>query len=437
MDKKKFLNNLKNVGKVLLFLVGGIVGGYLLLVAVFTLPKGRIYNNVAQSGRYFEGGHPPLINDYLTTKKDTWTDALMLLTAKDNTDNNPFTSSIYAYHPEREDEAPPHVIITDIENPTNYPLQYSRYWHGYLLLLKPMLMIFNYDEILVIDTFVVLVLIAGVIYALQKKKMIKYIIPYMITVALMYPIAISLSMQYVALFVIFNVATILITLCYEKLAKINAFPFVFLIIGMLTCYFDFLTYPVITLGIPLLIWILMENRSKEKTIGQNVKSVFKGSLLWALGYFGIWVGKWIIGSIITGDNLFNSAMDAASTRASSMAGMQDLPRYYPITQAFEQIFIQPVWLVLVIIVIVIIVMLARKKLVIEKERLLKNLWMLIIAVIPMVWYLVLTNHSAWHMFFTYRAMGVFIFAIGCYVTSLLDVRDEKLSKRRLGKKLAK
>ena len=425
MNKEKLKDGLRFVGRVLLFLVGGIVGGYLLLVAVFTLPRGRINSHVLESSGSFNGEYSPLINSNNSTRIDVWTDALMLLTAKDNTDTNSFTSAIYAFHPEREDEAPPHVIITDIDNPKNYSEQYSRYWHGYLLLLKPMLMVFNYDQILVIDTFVVLALIVGVVYVLQKKKMAKFIVPYMIAVALMYPVTISLSMQYVAIFVIFNVATILITLFYEKLSKRKAFPFVFLVIGMLTCYFDLLTYPVVTLGIPLLIWLLMENRDKVKNFGYNLKQIIVGSLSWALGFFGIWVGKWAIGSLVTGENLFNAAMDAASTRASSVAGMQDLSRFYPITKSFEQIFIEPVWLVLIIIVIVIVVLCSMKKLVFCKDRIVRNLWILIIAFLPMAWYLVLTNHSAWHIFFTYRAMGVLVFAIGCYVASLLEVNKKK------------
>lgn len=419
---------MKQVLKTLLFLVGGVVGGYLLLVLVFCIPTGRIHNHVLESAASFSGEYGFLIQDNITTRTDDFTDALMLLTAENNSGSNPFMGSIYAYHLAREGTAP-HEVISDTDNSENYSAQYSRYWHGYLLYLKPLLVLFNYGQIQVLISFAVIGLVVGVIYLLQKKKMNKYIIPYAITVALMFPAAISLSLQFIAVFAIFNLAMMFILLFFDKILKTKNFFYLFLTIGMLTCYFDLLTYPVVSLGIPLVVWLMMLNKEKALSFKRNLSQIFLGSAGWALGYFGIWVGKWAIGSLITGENLFGAALSAAEERSSTTTAVEEIPRTLPITEAFDVVFTSPVVSLLVILLVIAIVLWLMKKIKINKEKAVANLWMLVVALIPLVWYVVLVNHSAWHMFFTYRTMSVLIFAVGCYLISMMK-KTEKIKKRK-------
>ena len=209
---------MKQTLRTILFLVDGVVVGYLLLVLVFCLPLGRMHNNVLKSANSFNGEYSVLVYDNLATRTDDWTDALMLMTAENGEDGNPFTGSIYAYHTAREGIFP-HALIKDLENPENQQVQYSRYWHGYLLLLKPLLMFFTYGQIQVLISFAVLALITAVIYMLQKRGLSKYIIPYSVTVAVLSPVAILVSMQFFAVFAIFNLAILYILWRYKKMLK--------------------------------------------------------------------------------------------------------------------------------------------------------------------------------------------------------------------------
>lgn len=74
----------------------------------------------------------------------------------------------------------------------------------------------------------------------------------------------------------------------------------FLIIGMLTSFFDFLTYPLFTLGMPLILISVLGTFSSV----QKLCDIVKNSIFWGIGYGGMWCGKWMVGSILTGDNLF-------------------------------------------------------------------------------------------------------------------------------------
>lgn len=421
--------------KTLVFLSAGIIGGYLLLVLVFALPVGRMHNNVIKSGAAFSYDYTFLIHDDITTKTDDFTDALMLMTAENGEDRNPFTAAIYGYYSGRGGLRP-NEVITNLEHTENKPIQYGRYWHGYLLFLKPLLMFFNYDEIMVITAIMVIALIIAVVYLLQKKKLAKLIIPYGITVALMSPITISLSLQYMGVFTIFNLSLMCILLFYERIQKAKGFFYLFLIIGMVTCYFDLLTYPVVTLGIPLTVWLIMRNREKVLSFWKNLKLIIGGAIAWGIGYGGIWVGKWTLGSIITGRNLFVDAMGAAEERMSTTT-VGEISRFKPILEAFHYTFTKPVLVILAVTIIVVIGLLIWKKIKFDKKKAMENLWMFVIAAIPLAWYMFMTNHSSWHMFFTYRTLGVFTFAVMCYVVIVLEKNTKLAAKNKVNPKRGK
>ena len=410
---------MKHVFRTIIFLGVGVIVGYLLLVLVFCLPLGRMHNNVLKSSDSFNGEYSVLVHDNLATREDDWTDALMLMTAENSKDRNPFTASIYAYHSVR-DGVFPHALINDLDNSENEQAQYSRYWHGYLLLLKPLLLFMTYDQIQILISFAVLALIIAVVYMMQKKGLSRYIIPYGVTVAVLSPVVILISMQFFAVFAICNLAILYILLRHKKIMKKNSYFYMFLMIGMLTCYFDFLTYPLVTLGIPLMVWLIVANREKVMKLKKNILQVVIASVGWMIGYFGIWVGKWAWGSLVTGENLFDNAMNAAESRASASAFSEEISRFSPIRKAFEVIFTEPFCIVLAVMLLVIVFFLVVKKIRIDKKRVFDNLWILVVALMPLLWYVVFANHSESHVFFTYRTMSVLIFAVGCYIASILE-----------------
>lgn len=51
-----------------------------------------------------------------------------------------------------------------------------------------------------------------------------------------------------------------------------------MILGMATGYFDFLTYPITALGLPLTMYLLLENDNKGKA-----KKVIIYSIVWGTG----------------------------------------------------------------------------------------------------------------------------------------------------------
>lgn len=65
--------------------------------------------------------------------------------------------------------------------------------------------------------------------------------------------------------------------------------------GISTAYFDFLTYPLVTFGIPMIFCILIN----EKNTCENWKEMPIMGIHWGIGYLGMWAEKWLIGTVIT------------------------------------------------------------------------------------------------------------------------------------------
>ena len=109
----------------------------------------------------------------------------------------------------------------------------------------------------------------------------------------LFPMTIPCSMQFSSCFYISTFALIGLLWKYEKLEEKNAIPIYFCGIGMLTSYMDFLTYPVVTFGLPMIIVVVLA----QEGILEKLKKIIVCGISWCVGYAGMWGGKWLIGDL--------------------------------------------------------------------------------------------------------------------------------------------
>lgn len=192
--------------------------------------------------------------------------------------------------------------------------------------------------------------------------------------------------------------------------------FFFLLIGILVAFFDFLTYPLLTLGVPLVLFLSVMKRSE---FAQQLLIVMRKSLVWLLGYAGMWGSKWVIGSIVCGNSFFDDVIRAISIRSS----VSDISSFYSKEAAFLRleaiwvnikVFLKWPYLVLFLAISFVCLYLIKKKaLHINLKRL--PVYFLI-ALFPIVWFVVLANHSYEHPRLAYRELGVSVFSILWFIT---------------------
>lgn len=71
----------------------------------------------------------------------------------------------------------------------NTSLGYARYWHGYLVVLKPLLLLLDYADIRILNMIVQLLLLVWLIVSMIEIDRKKYVLPFIAAVAVANPVA--------------------------------------------------------------------------------------------------------------------------------------------------------------------------------------------------------------------------------------------------------
>lgn len=302
---------------------------------------------------------------------------------------------------------------------------YGRYWHGYLLFLKPALLLMNYNQIRYFNYFFITVLIFGIVVLLSIKINKRTAISFLISIMLVGCYIVPLSLQLVTMFYISLSAMLFILLYNRWLCEKGITNCFFFTIGGLTAFLDLLTIPMLSLGFPLLAFVLLNRKEKDW------KCVFLLSLYWFCGYTCIWLTKWILVSLFTDYNMIKEAFFQILLRIglsneaepSMEEGNILLARIY---STFINLSSNPVsFIILLIIVGLVLVYMVLPKV---ENAYKNNIVYIIIAFIPIIWYIVLSNHTGIHWRFTHRALAVTFFSMFLFI---INVVDWKKIKQRL------
>lgn len=407
----------KTLGKSILLVVVCAVAGLLLLLAAFSLPSGRTQENMATSAAIFakEGAYPQVNTLGANSQLDNFTDALMLMNAAYVEDTSLLDRVINVYRPVVNGENPAQVFVSCYGEgePADDVSAYPRYWHGYLVTLKPLLMLFEYGQIRVINAMVVAALALGVAVMMYRRGLGRYVLAYLIALMMIDPVAISHSLQFMTVYCLYSLAAIVFLWKREKLlASETRLLIFFTLTGCLTSYFDFLTYPLVTYGVPATLYLCSV---PDATWKKALKGLVLTLVAWGVGYVGMWTGKWILGSLLGGGNLLEEALRLLRIRTSNSdaAGAQASLFMLVKRQLFR--LKSPSLAVAAVYVLVTGVCFLKRA---PRRKLAGLSWLpwIALCVLPFVWYVGAFNHSYVHAFFTYRELMITAFCGMCLLT---------------------
>ena len=397
---------MKKTFRLFLILFLGILGGTLSLLIVNALPNEKMQMHISESVSVMEaeGDYPMPITGYISSRLDNFTDSIMLVSATNKADTGLIDRTINMYRVCYNNKRPSEELVAYGKGDTNYSVvSYSRYWHGYQLFLKPLLLFCNYQEIRYINMYIQILMIAFVIAVIWKKNMKLYVVPYLVMICSLMPVSVALSLQFSAIFYLMNIAIIVLLIWFDAIEAGGNTSVFFLSVGMATSFFDLLTYPLAAFGIPLIVYFML---NKKTTLLDDALKIIQYGFIWVIGYGGMWAGKWIVGSLLLRKNIINDAVMAILNRTSS----EDFTRKDVILTNLSTMFETPIKGIFLIVGFILVVCLIIK-MVKHRKLYLKSFHYLLIAVMPFVWYMVMANHSYVHFWFTYRNLSVFIFAI--------------------------
>lgn len=312
------------------------------------------------------------------------------------------------YHPEFESTDHSICIQQYADGDTNFhTVSYPRYWHGYLVLLKPLLMMLDYLQFRTLNRIIQSVLILFVLVFLWKKLSPLYMLPFGASILFLRPDAVALSLQYSPVFYVSMLSILIILFFHDKLMKGDRYIFFFLLNGAVINYLDFLTYPIVALGLPVCLWLCFQEKS---SFLENIRGIILYSFAWGMGYAGMWAGKWTISSIILQKNIFQQVMGQILFRSAASDGTDSFSRISVVLKNLYMGFEGHIWVLPLMLTFICILGLWRAK-GHSKDFIQHAIPFLLISIMPVAWHIVMANHSYIHTWFTYRGFAVSVGAI--------------------------
>lgn len=408
-------------------LLVGIAAGFGLLLGVYTLPTEPMAINLRASvpalngewGR--EDSYEQLLPGYLSTQLDNSTDAAMLLAAVHESDLPLTARAAQGFCYGGEDTAFGALLRygeTGAEGLADISI--ARYWHGYLVFLKPLLCFFSYLDIRMILSLVQGCLMAAVIAGLCRRGFAMLVPAFLLALLAVTPFAAALSLQFSTVLCTFLCAMLALLYLPAKAFAGNRLALFFLMVGMATSYVDYLTYPIASYGMPMILCLFLFPLDGWKAQGKRF--VLCG-LCWCVGYLGMWAGKWMLAALFGNETWFWANLWAKiSERSSDVSGDQPLG-FGMVLRSILGVFCKRAYL-LAYLAAGLAWLAARIRRHALPHRTPKGRASLlallaVIALLPFAWYFCTQNHSYNHAFFTSRALCVTLFAAGCALASLL------------------
>lgn len=244
-----------------------------LLIVSCSFPSSAIKENVKSSSITLthEGNRKVcfIMNKFQYQEFDNYSDSLMINTAYSIDSKMPIYSAFTAkkdYIPgvtktisednigelKSNSKYEKHDEVSELADTVNgvgeESFEYAKYWHGYLMILRPLLLVFDYQQIRVFLTFILACLAIFVTNAIAEKKDKIVASLFLLSLVSVEYFYIGLSLLNSIMFLIMMISSLVIIKRYEKIKDFGLF---FFIIGMCVRLFWVIRYPINYFRLPL------------------------------------------------------------------------------------------------------------------------------------------------------------------------------------------
>ena len=395
---------------------------FLLLVALYfafgvvssSLPDKSIKRHIAESAPVIaaEGLYPKAIISVEQCQMDNFTDALIMNQIYSIDRQHPVKSAMRMIRMSEKgrDWDQTGLLLRMVSGETLEEQHYARYWHGSSFFYRMLFLVTDYTTmkfiLFILSSILLLALALAYYQQAGWAKTLALSAGFLFT----YGFVTQFSLQFFPILALTAVASLIVVKHYQS----GDFGVLFFVIGSLACYFDLLTTPLLTLGIPLVVWLSL-NKEDGFDIKSNLLKTIRFALIWGLGFALTFFTKWALATLVLGQNIFADAYEVSLYRLEA----EDFTRWDAVTKNFGM-------LNLGIIGIFAVVCILFNLLKYKKFGCRKAVLFLLIGLTPYAWYFLLSNHSYQHWWFTYRLQAI---TIACLFLLLCDgfpmMKDQK------------
>lgn len=286
---------------------------------------------------------------------------------------------------------------------------YSRYWMGFRMYVRPLLALMNYMDIrqsIQLVFYLLLGLVTLVLYRNSGSLLIA--LSFLMSIALLNPVAITACFQYSTCFFLAFAFMLTVPRIAEKDRQIMTVPLFFFLAGATTQIFDFYTAPLLTFGYPF----LMLASSEDYRGRDGIRKCIQTFGTWLLGYVLCWLVKLSLTTALTSVNGFKEGFSRFSMWMLEGSGSQERDLLLPLKAVFYNVIniadLVPTVLLGVLLCLYALAQVRRKR---RNEGWISGYGVyILVAALPIVWFLIAAKPSFGHAYFQYRSVGVSVFS---------------------------
>lgn len=300
-----------------------------------------------------------------------------------------------------------------LDGKINVAMKYERYWHGWLIIYRVLMIFFNIAEIRWLLFIVFTLLFVLLIYKLLKE------FGFFVALFFEYSLIVygyfytSYSLESAPIFILMMLTSLML-LKYKD--NINIVKSMF-ITGMLANYFDFLTVPLISLVIPMYVYILFLNKQKVDS-KVMIKKVACSVIMWGIGYALTWICKFFLCELFVQKGSFVNAIKQVLYRTTRSSPNTSESLFGTLCKLVIK---ANLYLCVIFMFIGMILLSGKFKIILTKENRAYAIMIFTLALFPFVWYFILANHTISHTVFVYRHMIIFLLGVLISGYSLLKI----------------
>lgn len=434
----------------------GIITAFICVFLLFTtayIPQSAIQKQMKESAEYYS---EHLLFDRVTpfsflSRQDNYADCILTNIIYHIDSENILISVLSASYYNPDGEEVNESFSYAVNNPANVSgndkvvpnVDYSRYWHGSMVLLRPLFMFFDIRMIRMILGIMILLLTVWFFYLLIREKYHFFACCYVVGLISVSAWMCGFCVEYTMPFLVMAVELPVLFLLMTR--KVNGEKdeyqekilwCVLAASGIVTAFLDFLTAETLTFTVAYMLYLVMRNkRGQIQGFKKECVRMIKSGGVWGIAYALMFFLKWIMACIFLGKDAFMDALRQAAFRMNGDATLGNVTGAETVSDS-ERIFgalwrnfacllpfrdSMKVWTTVIALVVTVVVAfciwyLFRTKKVNDINRLFG-----ILAIIPVGRFIALNNHSYIHFFFTYRALlvtvVVLVYVMGGYMIS--------------------
>lgn len=386
------------------------------------IPRSAIEPQVKTSAKIFseEGIYPHKVSiDGRRVLVDNYTDCYMHDVAYCADDTHPVDAAMRNYR--YRDNVDITVSLEHLMsgNLLNEPFEYGKYWHGYLVTLRPLLTVMDYGKIRILNGIVLGILFFFVLVLITRRLSFGITLCFLVALFMVHSGIIPWSLQFSTCYYITFVSIIALLGFKWLSATWHRLQLCFFAIGATTSFFDFFTTPIMTLGVPLAIMMLKDEKLCK------IRFALALCAAWLMGYSMMWASKWLMAYLLVG---YNPLAEASQSIKLHSVGKGENQMWYYWLKLLD--IFQARWSILTAKGLTrwgIMAALAIPALLAHKDRFaFKRSAVLVLAsMLTLLWYIVVARHSYTHFYITSRALLVWWFAALCFLYINIDFKKLK------------